>query len=197
MVTATKEKTQSRKAFTVEEFYQLGEIGILKADERVELIAGDIIEMAAIGTRHAGCVNLIVLVFSELGLLGLKKSALLLVQNPILLDNYSQPQPDITLVRPDPNFCGTQHPQPQDIFLVIEVSDTTLKDDRKKALIYAKSGISEYWIINLDAQLIEVYRHPTVDGYRDRLSFKSAETISPLAFPDLVIAVDDILPKIL
>ncbi len=194
MATATKEKTQSRKAFTVEEFYRLGEIGILKADERVELIEGDIIEMAAIGTRHAGCVNSLIEVFAELIF---KKSALLLVQNPIQLSNYSQPQPDIAVVRRDPLFRGTKHPQPQEIFLVIEVSDTTLKDDQKKALIYAKSGISEYWIVNLDAQLIEVYRHPTVDGYRDRLLFKSAETISPLAFPDLVIAVDDILPKIL
>ncbi len=194
MVTAIKEQSLLRKVFTVEEFYKLSEVGIIKADERVELIEGDIIEMAAIGTRHAGCVNLLVDIFTEPPI---KKSALLLVQNPILLDNYSQPQPDIAVVKRDSIFCGTKHPQPQDIFLVIEVADTTLKDDRRKALIYGLAGIYEYWIVNLDAQLIEVYRHPTVDGYRDRLSFKSAETISPLAFPDLVIAVDDILPKIL
>ncbi len=193
MVTAIKEQSLLRKAFTVEEFYKLSEVGIIKADERVELIEGDIIEMAAIGTRHAGCVNFFNDIFTEPKI---KKTALVLVQNPILLNNYSQPQPDIAIVRRKPDFYKDGHPQPQEIFLVIEVSDTTLKDDRKKVLIYAKSGISEYWIVNLDAQLIEVYRHPTVDGYRDRLSFKSAETISPLAFPDLVIAVDDILPKI-
>ncbi len=191
MVTAIKEKTRSRKAFTVEEFYRMGEVGILKADDRVELIEGDIIEMAAIGTRHAGCVNWLTKFFSK----NLDERALVTVQNPILLSEYSQPQPDLTIARIDPNCYRTKHPQPQDIFLIIEVSETTIKDDREKALIYGLAGISEYWIVNLDTQLIEVYRHPNVDGYRDRLLLmRLGESISPLAFPDLIISVADILP---
>ncbi len=179
-----------RKKFTVEEYYQLGEVGILRDDDRVELIDGDIIYMAPIGTRHSGCVTRLVTIFSGLVF---RKIISLPVQNPVHIDGYSQLQPDVVIAKPAKNGYGDRHPHPEDILLLIEVADTTIKKDHQKAIVYGRAGIIELWIVNLEAELIEVYRHPSSNGYESIQQFRPGETITPLAFSDIVIRVDEIL----
>ncbi len=191
MVLISEEKTL-KKAFTVEEFYRLGEVGILGEDDRVELIEGDIFYMAPIGSRHAICVLTLTVIFSE----RLNKRALPLSQNPISINNYNLPQPDLALIQLDLDTYRKllKHPEPKDIALVIEVSDSTIRHDREKGVVYAQAGIREYWLINLKSNEIEVYRNPTPEGYQHQQIFKPGESVSPLAFPDLVILIEDILP---
>ncbi len=184
---------QLRKKFTVEEYYQLGEVGILRPDDRVELIDGDIVLMAPIGTRHASCVNRVAMIFAELFA---KKIISLSVQNPVHIDGYSDLQPDVVVAKPDQYGYDDRHPESEDVLLLIEVADTTIRRDREKALIYSRAGIVELWIINLEAQLVEVYRDPSANGYQSIQRFRRGESISPLAFPDLVVSVDEILGRL-
>jgi Uma2 family endonuclease len=181
-----------RKKFTVEEYYKLGEVGILGPDDRVELIDGDIVYMAPIGTRHASCVNRLVTIFSELVT---RKMISLPVQNPVHIDAYSDVQPDVVVAKPDQYGYEDKHPEPEDILLLIEVADTTIRRDREKAIIYGRAGIIELWIVNLEAQLVEVDRDPTANGYTNVQRFRRGDTISPLAFSELVVSVDIILGR--
>lgn len=123
-----------RRKFTVDQYHKMAESGILKEDDRVELIRGEIIEMSPIGTKHAACVNRLV----NLLVLLLGKRVIVAPQNPVVLDNNSEPQPDVALLKPRDDFYATAHPQPQDIFLLIEVADSTILYDREeKITLYA------------------------------------------------------------
>src|SRR5215216_3171381 len=117
----------TRHRFTVAEYERMGEIGIFSEDERVELVCGEIIEMSPIGERHAACVGLL----TQLITLLLQRSAIVWVQNPIRLDDHSEPQPDVAVLKPRADFYRHAHPGPEDILLVIEVSDTTPEYDRR------------------------------------------------------------------
>ncbi len=186
-----------QKKFTVEEYYKLGEVGILIPDDRVELIDGDIVYMAPIGIRHAGCVNRLVTIFSELVT---RKMISLPVQNPVHIDSYSDVQPDLVVAKPDQYGYEDKHPEPEDIFLLIEVADPTIRRDRKKAIIYSRAGIIELWIVNLEGAycntpVLEVDRDPTANGYTNVQRFRRGDTISPLAFSELVVSVDEILGR--
>ncbi|MCT7987041.1 Uma2 family endonuclease [Laspinema olomoucense] len=176
--------------FTVDEYRKMAEMGVLKEGDRVELIRGEIIEMSPIGTRHAACVRRLNLLFSE----KLGKRALCDTQNPIQLGNNSQPQPDVTLLQPRDDFYATQHPQPADIFLVVEVADTTLEGDRSiKIPLYAEHDITEVWLVNLPENCLEVYRQPTPTGYQIVSKFYPGDTLSLQTFPDISINVNQIL----
>ncbi len=179
-----------KRLFTVEEYYQMAAAGILTENDRVELIEGEIVEMAAIGSRHGACVNRLNSLFSQL--LGIR--AIVGVQNPVRLNNNSEPQPDIALLQPRPDFYADGHPQPQDIFLIIEVADTTIEYDREVKLpLYASSRISEIWIINLNHEVIEVYRNPNNNRYESVQIFQRGSQITIPAFAELSLAVNDIL----
>ncbi len=179
----------TRKQFTVEEYYKLGELGML-GDGRTELIDGDIIFMAPMGSRHANCVDGLAEIFYD----ALGKRARIRSQAPIRLNGKLEPEPDLSILKRRKGFYEESHPQPQDIYLLIEVSVTTINDDRNvKSVLYAKAGIIELWIVDIEGQLVEVYRHPGANGYESIQQFRPGNSISPLSFPDIAIAVDDIL----
>jgi Uma2 family endonuclease len=179
--------------FTISQYHQMSEAGILSENDKVELINGEIIQMSPIGRRHTACVNRLNSVFSQL----LGKKVIVAVQNPILLNNLSEPEPDIALLKPRTDFYESGHPQPQDIFLLIEVADSSIEYDRDvKIPLYASSGITEVWLVDIYQQVIIVYRYPTENGYRDIQTLSRGEKLSISAFPENNLFVDDILGTI-
>ncbi|NMG07555.1 Uma2 family endonuclease [Brasilonema sp. UFV-L1] len=179
-----------RRKFTVEQYHKMAEFGILREDEQVELIRGEIIEMSPIGTKHAACVNRLVnLLIQRLG-----KRIILAPQNPVILSDNSEPQPDVTLLQPREDFYENAHPQPNDIFLIIEVADTTVKYDREvKIPLYAEDKITEVWLVDINEQCVEVFSEPTADGYQNVQKFRRGESLAIQAFGDVKISVDEIL----
>jgi Uma2 family endonuclease len=180
----------TRRRFTVDDYHRMAEAGVLTEDDRVELIEGEIVMMAPLGSRHAGKVNLLTRLWgSRLG-----DRAIVAVQNPVRLDRYSEPQPDIALLRPRPDFYTERHPEPADVLLLIEVSETTTETDRRvKMPLYATAGITETWLVDLDTRRIEVYRAPSAQGYQDTHVFTRGDTLSAAAFPDISLPVDQIV----
>jgi Uma2 family endonuclease len=182
-----------KKFFTVEEYHLMGEAGILSKEDCFELIEGEIIQMSAIGTRHASCVRRLLRQFSKLS----EENAIVDVQNPIQLTQWTQPQPDIVLLQPHPDYYLSAHPTPNNVLLLVEVADSSVDYDRDvKIPIYARSGIQEVWLIDLDKDCIEVYRQPTLNGYDLIQKFRRTQQVSPLAFPDFTVNVDFILGSI-
>ena len=180
----------ARRLFTVHEYYKMAQAGILHEDDRVELIEGEIVEMAPIGSRHAACVNRLNSTLSQ----SLGERAIVGVQNPIRLSEHSEPQPDLALLRAHPDFYSDAHPGPEDVLLVIEVADTTEDYDRGvKMPLYARSGILEAWLVDLAGGIIEVYRGPTPEGYQEVQRVQRGEGISVQAFPDVALAADEVL----
>ena len=164
----------------VSQYHQMSEAGIFSENDKVELINGEIIEMSPIGRRHTACVNRLNSVFSQL----LGKKVIIAVQNPIILNNLSEPQPDIALLKPRADFYESGHPQPQDVFLLIEVADSSLEYDRDvKIPLYASSGITEVWLVDIYEQVIIVYRYPSENGYSDIQKLSRGEKMSIQAFP--------------
>jgi Uma2 family endonuclease len=179
-----------RYRFTVDEYDRMAEAGIFDEDSRVELLDGVIVKMAAIGNRHGGVVKWLLHWFEQ----NLAGRAVVSVQDPVRLSRYSEPQPDLALLRPRADFYRTAHPMPADTFLVVEVADTTLQTDRTTKLpLYAKDGIPEVWIVNLPDGLIEIYRRPGPGGYQEIRLARPGETVAPEAFPDLQVLVADII----
>jgi Uma2 family endonuclease len=180
----------AKKLFTVDEYYRMAEVGILAPDDRVELIEGEIIQMSPIGVKHASDVDRATAVFySKLG-----KRVIARVQGPVRLDDYSEPQPDISLLKPREDFYRSRQPAPEDVLLEVEVSDTTIRyDSGRKLGVYAKAGIQEYWIEDLNRDVLLVFRDPEGRRYKTQLTLARGESISPLAFPDVVFAVEELL----
>jgi Uma2 family endonuclease len=178
------------RRLSVQDYHQMAESGILQPDERVELLAGQIIQMAAKGTAHRAAVSRIEnLVRNRLG-----NQVLLRFQDPIRLDDYSEPEPDMAIVHPDPNYYEDHHPNPSEVFWLIEVSDSTLKFDREtKAPAYSGSGIPEYWVLDDNLRKLHIYRLPDANGYQSEMVLSESLTIAPLAFPDCTIAVKEML----
>jgi len=177
-----------RFRFTTDEYEQMIATGILTEEDRVELIDGEIIAMSPIGDEHVFVLNSITAQLFE----KLSGRAIISVQNPILLSDYSRPQPDVALWRPSNRrtLAG-----PDDILLLIEVSDSTLSFDQSVKLpLYAREGIREVWIVNLVGEQIEVYHTPLAGDYRSAESFVPGDVISPQAFQDTAFAVADLLP---
>ena len=183
--------TKETRKFTVVEYYRMAEAGILGPDERVELIEGEIIVMPLIGPGHAGSVDSYINVFAEYA----PGRFLIRIQNPIHLDEGSEPQPDAMLVRLRDDHYTTAHPTPSDTLLVIEVADSTLGYDRNvKAHIYGRAGVPETWVQNLPEDCIERFTEPGPDGYAKHTIHQRGERLALVSFPDLVLSVNDLLP---
>jgi Uma2 family endonuclease len=177
--------------FTVEEFHKLAEAGILDEDDRVELLDGELVIMSPIGYRHALTVNRLNEFFVERS----RRRYLVSPQNPVVLAEVSEPQPDVVLVRRSSEVYQESNPHPKDVFLLIEVADASLPYNRgPKLRAYARAGISEFWIVNLAEDVIETYREPAGESYQTTARFGRGQTVAPLAFPDLAVAVSDIVP---
>jgi Uma2 family endonuclease len=178
--------------FSAEEYHRLGKLGFLAPDARVELIDGAIHDMSPIGPNHSGVVIRLIQFFG----LKAKKRWLVSSQNPVGLDNYSEPQPDIVLLKPAPDDYVSHHPTPDDVFLLIEVADSSLDFDRgKKLQVYARSGIAEFWIVNLPDSVIEVYREPNFTGYEKKTVVRAGEKATLSAFPNVAVDVAELLRK--
>jgi Uma2 family endonuclease len=186
---ATALEPQPRR-FTVEEYLRMGESGIILPDERVELIEGEIIQMTPIGPPHAGTVaHLLTLLVRGAG-----ERAVVWPQNPLHLGDRSMPQPDLILLKARPTFYTDAHPTGDDVLLLIEVADSSIRYDRlRKLQLYARFGIPEYWILNIPESCIEVYRTPAGDGYQDFRRWVAGECVAPEVLPDLVIEVGALL----
>ena len=180
----------TKRRFNVHEYHRMAAAGILTPRDRVQLIDGEIVVMAAVSSRHAATVNRLNRLFSKAC-----DSQIVSVQLPVRLDEWSEPEPDVALLRSKADFYSSAHPTPEDTLLVVEVSHTTLRFDREVKLpLYAAAGITECWIVNLQAGHIEVYREPGAEGYGRVERIPRGASISPSALPEVVLRVDDILP---
>ena len=179
----------AKRLLTVEEYYQMAEAGILKEDDRVELINGEIIKTSPINSKHAGHVNRIDTLFKKL----MGDRAIVAIQNPVNINDHSVPQPDISILRFQDDFYTLQHLFPEDVFLLIEVAHTSKNYDRiVKLPLYATAGIPECWIVNVKESQIEVYRSPKRGKYSIReIAFKG-DSVHFKTF-DLTIQVSDML----
>lgn len=182
----------ARRRFTVDDLHDMAAAGIIGPEERVELIEGVIYQMAPQGSPHAACVSTVGAWFSRRFD---EADAIVRIQSPISLSPRSEPEPDITLVRWRAGRYADRHPAPGDVLLVIEVSDTSLAYDRRiKARRYAAAGVQEVWVIDLKGRRVFVLREPRDERYIVVTIHQGGEHISPLAFPDLSVPVDVLLP---
>jgi len=181
--------TPQRRKLSADQFEEMGRTGILGPDERVELLDGEIIEMPPIGSRHAAAVCFLSRHFT----LAVGPAALVRTQNPLRLADNSEPQPDLMLIRPRADYYRSAHPRPADVLLLIEVADTTLRFDRETKLpLYARHGVPEAWILDLDAERLEVYREPGAGSYHRKLERSGSDSIAPLALPTVTLEIQTI-----
>lgn len=184
----------ARHHFSVEDYYRMAEAGILTPDARVELLDGQIFDMLPIGPFHASASRRLNNFFARLG----EGRWLVDMQNPVRLNSRSEPQPDIALLRPLDAEYALRHPMPEDVFLLVEVAESSVRYDRgRKLAAYARAGIVEYWIVNLVEGVVEVYRQPlpTERAYQSITRVRGEARVAPTAFPDAEIAVADLLGR--
>ncbi len=179
-----------KRYFSVGEYYRMMKAGVLSENHRVELIEGEVLKMSPSGSRHAACVSrLDTLLHHQFGQIGIVRA-----QSPIHLDDFSEPQPDIALLRPRPDFYENQHPMPEDVLLVIEVAETSVEYDRNvKMPLYARAGLPEAWLVNLPKNILEVFTQPVNGKYKKSLKLKRGESFQSQTVPNLSINVDEIL----
>ncbi len=163
-----------RRLLNVAEYHKMAEVGILE-EKGIELIKGEIIKMSPIGTQHAACVKRLNQLLNQ----ALDSSYIIGIQDPIQLGNLSEPEPDLTLLKPRDDFYQNQHPQAHDVLAIIEVADSSLAYDREiKGKLYAEAGIGEYYIVNLNTHTVEVYQAPYPDGYTIQQEVSKGETFT-------------------
>lgn len=178
-----------RLRFTVDEYYKMIELGMLKDYEKAEIIEGELIQKMPIGDRHAAAVDFLNRFITK----SVSDNVLVKIQNPVRLSDYNEPEPDIALADLT-KYDGRRHPQPAEILLLIEVSDSTLKYDRStKLVLYAEAEIPEVWIVNLPNDIIEIHTKPGSGIYQLTKIYKRGETLESEILPDLKLEVDKIL----
>jgi Uma2 family endonuclease len=179
------------KYWTVQDYHRMCELGILDPDERTELINGQIVLMASKGTAHVTSLHLLANALRD----QLGDTALVRTQDPIQLDNWSEPEPDLAIARGTILDYADRHPQPSDVELVAEVADSTLKQDCEiKDKLYAQAGIADYWVVDLKNRQLHIFRNPTPTGYTSHLILTEPNQIAPLSFPNLTLSLTAILP---
>jgi Uma2 family endonuclease len=177
----------ARRFFTADEFERMDLAGVFSPEERLELIEGDIVEMAPVGPGHGAAIACL----NKRLILGVGDRAVVWIQGGVRIALRSLPRPDLALLRPR-SYCKA-NPSPADILLVVEVAESSLRFDRiRKQRLYATAGIPEYWVASVGGEWVEVYRLPEGEGYRDIRRVQGGETTAPLGFPDVVIAIADI-----
>jgi len=177
------------RRFTVDEYEQMERAGILHEDDRLELLDGVLVCMNPIGSPHFRCVNHLNMLLAP----ALASRAIVSVQNPVVLSQYWAPQPDLVILQERPDDYAGRHPEPEDVLLLIEVADSSLPRDRSKLAVYARHGIAEVWLVNLNAGLILSYRDPLGEDYGVVQTYRRGESIAPQFRPELALAVDAIL----
>lgn len=179
-----------RRKLDVREYHRMGEAGILGEDDRVELIEGELVMMTPIGSPHAGAINAL----NRLLVVAAGDRALVAVQNPVRLDDRSEPQPDFALLRPRADDYRTATPRPEDVLLLIEVADSSLRYDRAVKLpLYARHDIPEVWIVDVEAGVVELCRRPSGEGYAEVSRAGRHATITPERLPGVSLPVAGIV----
>jgi Uma2 family endonuclease len=189
----------AKHRFSVKDYYRMAESGVLRPDARVELLDGEIIDMSPIGPFHGGVVGRLTRLFT----IHSKDRWLVWPQNPLRLGDHSEPEPDVMLLKPSSDDYTNRHPRPEDVFLLVEVSDAMVEvsdaslttDLEKKLPAYGRAGVTEVWIVNLDEAVIEIYREPHFNGYGTKTVLHAGDQGHPLAFPDAVVDVAGLLKR--
>jgi Uma2 family endonuclease len=180
----------TKRLFDVDDYHRMAKAGILSEDDRVELIDGEIVAMTPIGPRHNAAVDranrrLVTVVGDQ---------AIVRVQGSVRLDRFREPQPDIVLLHPQPDFYASRLPGPSDIFLIIEIADSSLDYHRDvKARIYAEAGVPEYWLVDLEDHSVSCYTESVGGVYQVLRWGRAGESIAPAALPQCAIPVDVLL----
>lgn len=166
--------TTNKDRISVAEYYRMAELQFFPTGQRIELLNGEIVEMSPINSKHASTVGLL----AKWLILQLQDRAFINFQNPVRLDEFSEPEPDIWVAKSRKDNYRTGHPRPEDILFLIEVSDSSLSKDRLVKLpLYAAAGIPQTWIVNLEEECVEVYTGPSAEGYQRVRVFRKGETI--------------------
>jgi Uma2 family endonuclease len=164
--------------------------GILTEDDRVELVDGEVVEMTPIGGRHAACVDRLLRLFTDT----LGHDVQIRVQSPVRLNDFTEPQPDLSLLQARADFYASGHPGPADILLLVEVADSSEALDRQvKVPLYARSGILEVWLIDLSSETITTFRDPGTREYRSAVKHHRGDQVTTSALPGLQFMVADVL----
>jgi Uma2 family endonuclease len=180
----------TKKLFTVDEYYKIAEAGVFSERIHTELIDGEIIEMSGMGVAHAMAITRA----SRLSFLMFEGRAEVRGQLPLPLSKFSEVEPDVCLVNVRRTGPDRHHPGPSDVFLVLEIADSSLRYDRDVKLpVYADAGVPEVWIEDLPNQILHVYREPSARLYKVALRFFPGDTVSPLAFPETRFEVSDLI----
>lgn len=180
----------ARYRFTIAEYHRMGKARIFTEDDRVELLDGEIVQMAAIGKRHAYTV----LTLHELFITRLRRRAVVSSQDLIALGETSEPQPDLMLLIPPATQYRDRLPQPSDLLFLIEVADTSAAFKRRVKLpLYARVGIREVWLMDLKQRIFQVFRQPSLDGYLSVTRVAKGERLASEAFPDITLSSDEVL----
>lgn len=181
-----------RHPISADEYLRMGEAGVFAPEVRLELIEGEIVEKAPIGSPHAGMVNLLNRLFTRLA----GDRAVVSVQNPLVIGDRSVPQPDLALLKPRADDYSGAHPNAGDVLLVVEVADTTLPFDLQiKVPLYARAGIREAWVVDLQNRALRVFRDPGADGYRTSFSATGDDAIAALALAEVAVAPSALFPQ--
>ena len=181
----------TRRRLTVGDFHRMVDAGIFGEDDRVELLEGELVNMAPINSPHAGTVNTLTRAFSKL-----YPRVIVAVQNPLVLGTTSEVYPDLMLLQPRQDDYASSNPGPGDVLLVAEVAHTTLRyDSGTKARLYAQHGVAELWVLALEKKDLLVFRQPGLEGYRDAFTLDRGASIAPLLLPDFGLRVADLFPQ--
>jgi len=176
----------ARRHFNVEEYYRVAAAGVLSENDRVELIEGEIVETNPIGSRHAACVGRLTEILGGL----VSGKAIVWVQNPVQINDYSEPLPDVALFKRRDDFYSQANPQPADVLLIIEVADSSVDYDREvKIPLYARANIPEMWLVNLPKDTIEIYTQPLGETYREIRLVKRGESLTAKTLPSLALTL--------
>lgn len=178
----------ARHKLNVDDFHRMGDAGIFGEDDRIELIDGDLIDMAPIGQGHAAVVSGL----NEALVVACHGRAIVSPQDPVRLDRLSEPQPDFAVLRRRADFYSAgERPGPADVLLLVEVADSSLSFDRNVKLpLYARAGIAELWIVDLKGRVLEAHRHPGGDGYRETTTHRAGEQLALAVAPEIVVRLD-------
>jgi Uma2 family endonuclease len=179
-----------RHQLTIEQYYQMAQVGLLSPEDRVELIEGEIIDMAPMGSEHASALRTLAELFVE----ALQKRAIVAVQDPVRLSERSEPEPDLALLRRRADLYKHAHPTAADVYLIVEVAQTSLRYEREVKLpLYAKHGIPEAWIIDTEKRELSVYRNPEGDRYVSEATTKQPGKIALFALPEVEVDLSGLL----
>lgn len=174
----------------VEDYEKMIACGIFDEDEKIELWEGVLVKMSPKGIKHRNSTYLASALFQE----KFGRNIITQSKDPIRLDDFSEPEPDIVLAEAPLSKYASRHPTPKDIYLVMEIADTSVEKDRRKAANYARNGIRQYLLLNLNTNEIEDYREPSAEGYRFKKTHDAAASFNLVAFPEVEIKVSDLLP---